>query len=528
MILYGAVGEGGTTSARYERYFIFHGNLTSFDKQGTVLPRAAVKVPTVQDGDWKVNPDATMEVTWKIRPDAFWHDGTPLTSDDFVFGFEVLREPKLGIATLGETVNMTSVKAIDPKTFAVNWKTTSVQGNVNSSEGVPAIPKHQLGDLFHSGDLVAFEGSPAWRGELIGIGPYRVTKLEQGSHLEAAAFDKYFLGKPKIDRLIMRFVADVNVTVAQLLAGAVDYISRGSSLKPVQMVEIERQLGKDGGTVFPVFNDVRTLNVNFQIADRPWAQDLRVRQALLYGLNRQQLVDVLQEGKTQIAYFNAFPEFPVYKLAEQRGLPKYEYDLNKAQQLLTAAGWTKGTDGILHNSTGQVMPPFYCCRYESGDSNDIRESLAWGTDFKTLGFEVVHPIPAPAAGLSSTETRKAQAQGPRGGSIGNFRVTADQNFGTLITANIPREETRWAGINAGGWANSTYEGLFTKALSTLDVAPRRELEFQMMKIAMEDLPLLPAYYNPSGVAIRKGVEGIGTGSAYNRGNTDDIHLWDIK
>ena len=530
LILYGTAGTGGTTSATAERFWIFHGNLSIFDAAGNVLPHAAVKVPRIDDGDWKVNPDGTMEVTWKIRPDVYWHDGTPLTADDFVFGYEVIRDPKLGVSTLGEMVNMPSVKAVDAKTLVVNWKSINVQGNVNGMEAIPAIAKHQLETLYRSGDIPAFESSPAWRGEFLGIGPYRVTRMEAGTGaFEAMAFDKFFLGKPKIDRLDVRYVNDVSVTVAQLLAGAVDYVSRGSSLKPVQMAELQRsQWGQNGGKTFPVFQDIRSLNMNFTNPEMPWAQDVRFRQGMLYALNRQQLVDVLQEGFTQLAYFHAFPEMAIYKLAEQRALPKYAYDPAKAQQMFAAAGWTKGSDGFLHNSAGQLMPPYYCCRYDSGDSNDIRESLAWGADFKAAGVNVIHPIPNPPAGLSSTETRKANAQGPRGGSVGNFRVTADQNWATLIKANIPREETRYSGFNSGSWIMPAYEDLFTKAQTTLTAQPYLELQFSMMKIVMDELPSFPAYYNPSGVAVRKGLEGVGVGSVFTRENSHDIYLWDIK
>src|SRR5439155_24363657 len=109
-----------------------------------VIPAADVKVPTVQDGDWKVNPDGTMEVTWKIRPDVYWHDGTPLTADDFTFGLEVLRDPALGVAGLGEVLNISNLRAVDDKTLAVTWNKVSIQGNTNSTEGIPAIPRHQL------------------------------------------------------------------------------------------------------------------------------------------------------------------------------------------------------------------------------------------------------------------------------------------------------------------------------------------------------------------------------------------------
>src|SRR6266571_3790236 len=224
IVLYGQPGEGGSTSARFDRYFVFHGNLTLFDLNNDPAPYAAQKVPRIEDGDWKVNPDNTMEVTWKIRPDVYWHDGTPLTSADFLFGFEVIRDPRLAVATLGELVNMSSARAIDDKTFVISWKTLSINANTNSTEGIPAMPRHQLEELYRSGDVDAFESSPAWRSEFVGLGPYRLTKLEQGSHIEADAFDQYFLGRPKIDRLIIRWVGDVNVMVANLLSGGVDVV----------------------------------------------------------------------------------------------------------------------------------------------------------------------------------------------------------------------------------------------------------------------------------------------------------------
>ena len=533
VVLYGRQGVGGTTNAQHERYFIFHGNLTRYDEVGTPVPSAAVKVPTIQDGDWKVNPDGTMDVTWKIRPDAYWHDGSPLTADDFVFGFDVIRDPKLAVAGLGELVNVSSVKAVDPKTLQVSWKLTSFQGGNNSIDGVPAIARHKLETLYRSGDTPGFEATPGWRDEFIGIGPFSLTKLEMGSHIEAAANDRYYLGRPKVDRLIIRWVADVNVTVAQLLSGAIDVVSRGSSLKPVQVAEIRRQWGPEGGQAFSMATDVRQLRLNLKVegnrwdpSQAGWQRDVRFRQAIFYSINRQEIVETLQEGMTDVAYFLGFPNFPSYKLALERGLPKYEYDPVKGQQLFAVAGWTKGPDGLLRNSGGQTVD-FPCCRYASGDSNDIRESLAWGVYLKAMGLAVEHPLPTAPAGLSSTETRKLQTQN-WAGSVGHTRVHPPEGMATFTAANIPREETRWSGVNSGAWNNAAYEDLWTKSAITLDPRARVELEFQMIKVIMDELPTLPAYFNPSGVAIKKGVEGFGMGSPFNRGNAYEIHLWDIK
>jgi len=530
LVLYGRpapADEGGTTGARFERYYVFHANLTMYDEASNVISAAAQKVPTAQDGDWKVNPDGTMEVIWRIRPDVYWHDGARLTAEDFVFGLEVLRDPALGVAGLGELLNISGVRAVDDGTLIVNWNKISIHGNTNSTEGIPALPRHLLEERYRTLGPVEFRAAPAWRDEFVGIGPYRVARWDPGSSITAEAHGQFFLGRPKIDRLIMRWVTDVNVLTANLLAGVVDVSPPGTTIKPEQLKEIKRQWDPiGGGHVFTAPTDIRTMSLNFRNRGA-WAQDVRFRQAMLRSLDRDQLVEVLQSGFTDVAYFLGFPEDALYKLAEQRGLPKYPYDPAGAQRLFAEIGWTKGADGLLRNSAGETVH-FYCCRYPSADSNDIRESLAWGNDLRTAGLDVEHPLPEAPAGASSSEMRRIRITGPWGGQIGNFRTTSDQYFATLLAANSARQETQWIGINNSGWSNPAYEDLFTKSVSTLDVAPRLEIQFQMFQMMAQELPILPSYYNPLGVAVRKGVEGIGKGAVLNRGVTWNIHTWDIK
>lgn len=531
VVLFG--GRSGTTTYHYEPFFIFHGNLTAFDSVGNVVPRAAVKVPSVQDGDWKVNSDGTMEVTWKIRPDVYWHDGTALTADDFAFGFEVNMDPRLEVAAIAEVESISSVKALDAKTLLVTWKTLSVQGNINAVEGIPSIPKHLLEQPYRTLDPQAFTALPSWMGEFVGIGPYQVSNYQPGSYLEGAAFDRYYLGRPKIDRIVITWANDTQVMVTRLLAGSLDIILPGAAIFPPQMVAIERQWGKGVGTVRLHPNDVRVVRLSFRAdgqnwdpAQAGWQRDRRFRQAMLYSMNREVLAADLQEGLSPVIYFPAFPDFPVYQLASQRGLPKYEYDPTKGQQLFAAAGWNKGTDGLLRNSSGQVVE-FPCCRYPVELAADVQETLAWGVNFQAAGLVVQNPIEQPrTAGLSASEQRKVQTLG-WGGMIGNHSVTAAGYFRTMITASIASEATRWSGLNNGAWTNPSYDDLYTKSRASFDSAQRLETEFQMMKIVMDELPMFTVYYTPIGLAARKGVEGLGGPNPLNRAIVADIHLWDI-
>src|SRR5438270_524859 len=78
----------------------------------------------------------------------------------------------------------------------------------------------------------------------------------------AATFDQYFLGRPKIDRLELRWVPDPTVVVANLLAGGLDMVSSGADIKPVQLAEIQRRWGPEGGQTYTAPTDIRVLWLN--------------------------------------------------------------------------------------------------------------------------------------------------------------------------------------------------------------------------------------------------------------------------
>src|SRR5437867_9698376 len=73
-----------------EHALMFHNGLAVYDEAGALQPRLGRTVPTIEDGDWRVLSDGTMELTWKVRPDAKWHDGAPLLADDFVLGLQIV------------------------------------------------------------------------------------------------------------------------------------------------------------------------------------------------------------------------------------------------------------------------------------------------------------------------------------------------------------------------------------------------------------------------------------------------------
>ncbi|MSQ23522.1 MAG: hypothetical protein EXR58_03065 [Chloroflexi bacterium] len=508
---------GSRPSPGPERYWTFHSNLTHWSATGDPLPVMAQKIPSIQDGDWKVNPDGTMVTTWKIRPDIYWHDGTKLTAQDFVFGFEVALDPRLTVQELVPLRPIASVEAPDAQTLVINWKQLWIYGNSNAQHGVPALPRQQVEARYRSEDPVAFDASAAWRDEFIGLGPFKVVKWDLGNFVEAQAFDQYFQGRPKIDKITFKFVADVNVEVAQFLAGAIDVGLIGSMLKPTQLTELRNQWGPGKGMVFSDATLMRMLQFSFRVDGQPWdpksmgwADDKRFRQAMFYAIDRKELVDVWGVGGYAQAgeYLTLGPDDPVTALARQRNIPTYQYDLKKATQLFSDAGWNKAADGMLRNSAGQTVT-FVCCRLASADSNDNRESLAWGQYWKTLGMDVIHPIQPVPAGLAATDARKAGLFG-WGGRISNWYFSVSQHYAQLIQSNSPNDANRWTGSNGGGYLNVSYDKLFDQRMQTLAVDQRREVELQLVAAMAEELPVLPVYYNPLGLVARDGITGFAT------------------
>jgi peptide/nickel transport system substrate-binding protein len=511
----------GTGIAGREHYFMFHAPLTVYDAGEGLLPRLAEKIPSVQDGDWKLLPDGGMEVTWKLKPNVRWHDGTPLSAEDFVLGFKVAKDPDLALAAVApQTVSMTEVRAPDDRTIVMVWKELSVYGNVNGHDGVGALPRHIVADLY-AGDRAAFENSQYWSTQWVGLCPYRMTRWERGSFIEATAYDDYFLGRPKIGRIIIRYIGDATALVANVLSGDVDVVPSGAQLDVPQMIAIKEAWGRAGtaGQSFASPKGVRTLWLQFRNAT-PWTQDLRVRQALVHSLDRETLINAMLSGAVPRMDFYIPLESPVNKLAEQRGLPKYPFDAARAQRLLGEAGWTRGPDGLLRNSAGDLFPRIDVASSPSGDN--VPEAAAVAGTWSAAGFQ---SVPAP---WSATASNVADVRATHPGAVAfpwNFTNLAPS---TLSSERIGTPANRWAGINYGGYSNPDYDRLSAQLQTTLDVSQRQEILFGIVKIIAEEIPIIPIYLVANPSLARAGIEGVGEVPAEQASSTWNIHAWDYK
>jgi peptide/nickel transport system substrate-binding protein len=502
-----------------EHSLAFHAGLTAHDADLNLTPRIALRVPTVENGDIQLRPDGSMEVAWRLRPDVVWHDGTPLTAEDFVFGYTLRLDRELPIGVPFPASLVSEVSAPDAHTFVVRWKQPYFLGGESTYADLVATPRHILQALYEQGDRQAFSNSLYWTREFVGLGPYRMGAWESGSTLEGIAFDRYFLGKPRIDRVIFQYIGTPDAQIVSLLGGGTDVAPIGASLATSAVITIKNAWSRDGqGTVTSAPAGVQFLNLQQRPEIAPWAGDVTIRRALVHGMDRQTNVEELNSGLTPVADTFVTVEDPVYRLLAQRGLARYPYDPGRARQLLAEAGWTPGPDGVLQKN-GQ--------RFEfitRATTNTGQPEWAQAIASQLNGI-----------GIAATMVPSALSGGAPDANPKNPGVNISQlNFGPSVfqyftSATIPTEENKWVGLNIGGYSNPRLDQLYQRYQVNLVSAERNELAADAFKIVAEEVASIPLYYRALPVMYRSGVRGLERAPTKEKeqASTWNIHLWEM-
>src|SRR5262249_39697548 len=143
---------------------------------------------------WRVFPDGRMQTTYRLKPNLTFHDGAPLSAEDFAFAFRVYATEELGQAQSIPNTHMEDVQAPDAGTVVITWKRlypgASAIGSSYGGTGriFQALPRHILEQSFSQGQPEAFMSHPFWAGDYVGLGPFRLDRWEPGAFIEGSAF----------------------------------------------------------------------------------------------------------------------------------------------------------------------------------------------------------------------------------------------------------------------------------------------------------------------------------------------------
>jgi peptide/nickel transport system substrate-binding protein len=225
--------------------FLIKRTLTTLDEQGQLQPDLAVALPSLDHGDWRVEPDGSMEQTWRLNPNARWHDGRPITGDDFVFGWEVETDPNLPRSISPATGLVEGVAAPDPQTVVIRFKSSSpLAGQALSFP----FPRHILGEALATRVGERVINHEYWTTGFVGSGPYRIADWQPGAYLELEGYADYVGGRPKIETVVVKFLGDANTLLANVLSGGVD-VALSDGLSVDHALELQRGWAAPAGLI---------------------------------------------------------------------------------------------------------------------------------------------------------------------------------------------------------------------------------------------------------------------------------------
>ena len=307
----------------------------TYDDQNAPVPVLVTEMPSIANGG--ISEDGKT-ITLSLRDDLVWSDGTPLTADDFVFTYEMYMDPNNTVASQNPYDLMASVVAADPQTVVVTFNEVYAPWAATMWKGI--LPKHVLQPVFEKdGNINSAEYN---RAPMVGCGPFNFAEWEAGSFARFTANESYWLGRPKLDEIFIRFVPDDASQIAALQSGEGDL---GTFISYPDIPALE-EAGLQMFTAFSGYNEGIYVSLNEK--RHPALKEQGVRQAIAYAIDRKAIVEDLLLGRTGVAatYWDNTPFV-------DPAIEPYPYDPAKANELLDAAGWkdsngdgTRDKDGV--------------------------------------------------------------------------------------------------------------------------------------------------------------------------------------
>ncbi|MGQ0571013.1 MAG: ABC transporter substrate-binding protein [Armatimonadota bacterium] len=438
--------------------------LTRVDDRYVAVPELATSWESTQGGTvWN----------FKLNPRARWHDSRPVTADDVKFTFDAILDPRNRSFQVANIRDLDRVEVIDPLTVRFILKESNAWWPEVLSYGFGIIPRHLLGSVDIARATEFNTRTP------VGAGPYRVKEVVQGSHVVLEAFDQYFLGRPKISTVIYKVIPDINVQVAQLRSGELDLATIES--QHIAAMRADPRLVVD---VLPVATTLM-LNWNHTV---PVLQDKRVRQALVYALDRKTIIQRVTQGTAIFGNSPIIPAIKEYWWPDE--VKSYPYDPNKALELLREAGWTR-VGGSLQKDG---RPLSLSILVDRGNQTREQVGVIVKQYYEDLGMRI---------NLEVLER-----------SVWSNRLTAGQFEGYISNRSfqaIPDNmRIFWmtdSSTNLGKFSNSKIDGLLLAGKREFKQDLRRRIYWEFQKIFVDEAPLVMIFYDPEVEARDRGLQG---------------------
>jgi peptide/nickel transport system substrate-binding protein len=312
-----------------------------YDDQNVAFPHLVTEIPSLENGG--LSEDG-LTITLNLRDDIAWSDGTPITSADFKFTYDMIMADGNAVFSQYPYDYLEAVETPDERTVVMKFSEPFAPWLANFWRGI--IPKHVLEPVFEAeGSMAEAEWNAA---PTVSCGPYFFKDWESGSFLSFTKNENYWKGVANIDEVFLQFVPDDAAQTAALAAGDADL----GTFPPLSDVPKLQEAGLEVFSVNGGYSEGWFFNLRDMAS--PGVKDLVVRQAIAKAIDRQAIVEDLMLGLT-------VPADTLWDALEAQGyvspdLVPWEYDPEGARQMLEEAGYVDSDgDGIREDADGNPL-----------------------------------------------------------------------------------------------------------------------------------------------------------------------------
>jgi peptide/nickel transport system substrate-binding protein len=479
---------------------IFYEPLAGWDPDGEMFPALAAEIPSRQNGG--VAADG-ISVTWKLKRGVQWHDGKPFTADDVVFNWEYASDPATAAVTIGSYKDV-KVEKVDDHTVVVRFaKPTPFWADAFVGARGMIIPKHLFADYAGAKSRDAPTNLKP-----VGTGPYKFVDFKPGDIVRGELNPNYHIAnRPHFDSIEMKGGGDaVSAARAVIQTGEYDFAWN------MQVEdEILQRLEKGGKGVAVITPGGNIEHIQLNNTD-PWTEvdgersslktkhplltDPAVRQALGMLVDRKSVEDHIY-GRTGVATGNFLNNPERFRSKATT----WEFNVEKANQVLEAAGWKKGPDGI-----------------RAKDGKKLKFVYQTSINTPRQKTQAIVKQAAQKAGID-VELKSVTASVYFSSDVANpdtyTKFYCDiQMYTTTMTMPDPEvfmnqftsweaatKENKWQGRNITRWKSEEYDKAFRAAEGELDPVKRAALFIRMNELAVGNQVVIPVVYRPRVAAI---------------------------
>ncbi len=481
---------------------IFYEPLAGWDSDGNLVPVLAAELPSQQNGGLS---DDGKSVTWKLKQGVKWHDGQPFTADDCIFTWQYAADPAAATYDIA-TYKDIHVDKIDDHTIKVSFpKPTPFWPDPFVGTRGMIIPKHQF--EAYKGDKS--RDAPA-NLKPVGTGPFKFADFKPGDTVRGEINTSYHVpNRPYFDSIEMKGGGDaVSAARAVLQTGEYDY---AWNLQVEDEILKKLEEGGNGHVILLEGASIEHIGLNFT---DPWTEvdgerssiktkhptlsDKAVRDALNLLVDRGSVEKYIygRTGKATANFLNNPPKF-------RSNNTKWEFNIEKANQILDAAGWKRGSDGIREKDGKKLHFVYQTSINEPRQKNQAIVKQACqkagiDVELKSVAASVYF---SSDAGTPDTYTHFYT-------DMQMYTTTMTEPDPALfmqqfLTSEVASKENKWLGRNITRWRSEEYDKTWHAAEGELDPVKRAALFIKMNDLVIADVAVIPVVYRPGVRGVQK-------------------------